>query len=151
MFLPESIGIESAKSFLRLVASKLVFPDTRSTVLVCLLVYLFRSLERRSGSLRFCSQLCLGWLLGLALDLVLAPALPGPWSPLLTPGPLALVLPLFVPYYLHIPTGAKEAVAVSTKSFTYLLGLQVAASSASGLKTELIEVFQLQPVCVQVW
>lgn len=129
----ESIGIESVKSFLRLVASKLVFPDTRSTVLVCLLVYLFRSLERRSGSLRFCSQLCLGWLLGLSLELVLAPALPGPWSPLLTPGPLALVLPLFVPYYLHIPTGVKEAVAVSTKSFTYLLGLQVAASSASGL------------------
>ena len=46
----ESIGIESTKSLLRLIASKLVFPDSRSTILVCFLVYFFRILERRSGS-----------------------------------------------------------------------------------------------------
>ena len=82
----ESIGIESTKSLLRLIASKLVFPDSRSTILVCFLVYFFRILERRSGSLKFSSNLLTSWILGLSLDLLLSPTLPDPWSPYLTPG-----------------------------------------------------------------
>ena len=82
----ESIGIESTKSLLRLIASKLVFPDSRSTILVCFLVYFFRILERRSGSLKFSSNLATSWILGLSLDLLLSPTLPDPWSPYLTPG-----------------------------------------------------------------
>lgn len=53
----DSVGIESPKSFLRLLASKLVFPDTRSAILSCFLIYFFRILERRSGSLKFSSHL----------------------------------------------------------------------------------------------
>ena len=118
----DSVGIESPKSFLRLLASKLVFPDTRSAILSCFLIYFFRILERRSGSLKFSSHLAVrsytplslintlnchfslvSWLLGLSLDLVLSPFLPLAWAPLLTPGPLSLVLPLFVPYFSSIP------------------------------------------------
>ena len=119
----------------------MIFPDTRSTILSCFLIYFFRILERRSGSLKFSSHLAVSWLLGLSLDLVLAPALPGPWSPLLTPGPLALVLPLFVPYFSSIPSVSSSSVgpmSVSTKTMTYLLGLQLTASSASSLVTSVI-------------
>lgn len=134
----ESIGFESSKSVIRLVASKLIFPDTRSTVLVCFLVYFFRVLERRSGSLKFSSQLVLSWLLGLSLDILLSPTLPDHWSSILTPGPLSLVLPMFVPYYTTIPlvTGSHMGpFSISTKSLTYILGLQLAASSTNSLVT----------------
>jgi len=134
----ESIGLESSKSVLRLVTSKLIFPDTRSTVLVCFLVYFFRILERRSGSLKFSSQLALSWLLGLSLDILLSPTLPDTWASILTPGPLSLVLPLFVPYYTNIPlvTGSHMGpFSISTKSLTYILGLQLAASSTNSLVT----------------
>jgi len=134
----ESIGIESTKSLLRLIASKLVFPDSRSTILVCFLVYFFRILERRSGSLKFSSNLATSWILGLSLDLLLSPALPDPWSPYLTPGPLYLVLPLFVPYYLHIPLLQKNSAMISTKTMTYLLGLQLSVSSTSSMVTSLL-------------
>ena len=43
------------------------------------------------------------WLLGLSLDLALSPLLPLAWAPVLTPGPLSLVLPLFVPYFSSVP------------------------------------------------
>ena len=134
----ESVGLESGKSFVRLVSSKLIFPDTRSTVLVCFLLYFFRVLERRSGSLKFSSHLTLSWLLGLSLDLLMSPALSDQWSSLLTPGPLSLVLPLYVPYYLTIPLVTPSHMgpfSVSTKSLTYLLGLQLAASSTNSLVT----------------
>ena len=53
----DAVGFESPQSFLRLLASKLIFPDTRSTILSCFLIYFFRILERRSGSLKFSSHL----------------------------------------------------------------------------------------------
>jgi len=135
----ESNGIESTKSLIRLIASKLIFPDSRSTILVCFLVYFFRILERRSGSLKFSSNLVTSWLLGLSLDLVLSPTLPHSWSPLLTPGPLYLVLPLFVPYYLHIPLQHNSTTGIiSTKTMTYLLGLQLGLSSTSSLVSSLL-------------
>ena len=117
----------------------MIFPDTRSTVLVCFLIYFFRIFERRSGSLKFSSNICLSFLLGVSLDLLLAPLLPADWSPLLTPGPLYLVLPHLVPYYLHIPTksGPLGPISISSKAISYLAWLQVVLTSPSSRLTGL--------------
>ena len=118
----------------------MIFPDTRSTILVCFLIYFFRIFERRSGSLKFSSNICLSFLLGFSLDLIISPFLPTDWSPLLTPGPLYLVLPFFIPYYLHIPTksGPLGPISISSKAISYLVWLQVGLSSPSTLVTSLV-------------
>ena len=124
-------------------ASKLVFPDTRSTILALFLIYFFRIFERRCGSLKFSSNLLTSWLLGLSLDLLISPAIPESWSPLLTPGPLSLVLPLFVPFYLRVPLTSSAQfgpVPVSTKSLSYLLGLQLALHSPATIATTLCSI-----------
>lgn len=119
-------------SLARSLLSRLVFPDTRSTILALFLLYTFRVFERRLGSLRFCTRLALAWGLGVAADLLLCPllSLPPP------PGPLPLILPLFVPFYLHIPTLSSSAfgpLPLSSKTLTYVLGLQLSLSSSSSL------------------
>jgi len=127
-----SISFDSGGNLVRLIASKLIFPDTRSTILALFLIYFFRIFERRCGSLKFSSNILVSWLLSLSLDILVAPALPESWSPLLTPGPLSLILPLFVPFYLRIPLTSSAQfgpVPVSTKSLPYLLGLQLALHS----------------------
>jgi len=135
-----SISLSSSGSIVRFVASKLVFPDTRSTILALFLIYFFRIFERRSGSLKFSSNLVLSWLLGLSLELAVTPVLPSNWSPLFTPGPLALVLPLFVPFYLQVPLTSSAhfgPLPISTKSLPYLLGLQLALHSPSTITSTL--------------
>lgn len=135
----EPFVTESPKSFLRLLGSKFLFPDTRSTILVCFLIYFFRVLEKRTGSLKFSSNLSTCWLLGISMDVLLHTLLDSndaSWSPFLTPGPLSLILPLFIPYYQHVPltTGSHMGpFSISTKSMTYVLGLQLIASSTSSL------------------
>ena len=118
----------------------MIFPDTRSTVLVCFLIYFFRIFERRSGSLKFSSNICLSFLLGFSLDLLFSPLLPADWSPLLSPGPLYLVMPLLTPYYLHVPSksGPLGPISISSKAFAYLVWLQVALTSPSSRLTGLL-------------
>ena len=91
--------------------------------------------ERRSGSLKFSSNLMMSFTCTVILELSVA------WyTGLYQPGPLALVLPLFVPYYLHIPVLSSAMfgqVSVSSKSLTYLLGLQLAAASPDHLVASL--------------
>jgi len=135
-----SISFSSSTSIVRFIASKLVFPDTRSTILALFLIYFFRIFERRTGSLKFSSNLLLSWFLGISLDLLVALVIPEHWSPLLTPGPLALVLPLFIPFYLHVPLTSSAhfgPLPVSTKSLPYLLGLQLALHSPSTITSTL--------------
>ena len=89
-------------------------------------------------------MLLISWLLGLSLDLALSPLFPLAWTPLLTPGPLSLLLPLFVPYFSSIPPVSSSSVgpmSVSTKTMTYLLGLQLTASSASSLVTSVLRLY----------
>jgi len=124
-----SINISSSGHIVRLIASKLIFPDTRSTILALFLVYFFRIFERRRGSLKFSSNLLISWMLGLSLDIISTPFLPHSWLPILSPGPLALILPMFIPFYKRIPLTSSTQVGpipLSTKSLTYLLGLQLA-------------------------
>jgi len=108
--------------------------------LVCFLIYFFRIFERRSGSLKFSSNIGLSILLGLSLDIILSSFLPSSWSPLLTPGPLYLVMPLFVPYYLYIPlkSGPLGPLSISSKTIAYLVGLQVVLSSPSSMMSGVV-------------
>jgi len=122
-------------SLLQLLPSKLVFPDTRDTILVLFLIYFFRVFERRYGSLKFSSCLLLSFSCSVLLEVSSA------WcTGLFQPGPLALVLPLFVPYYLHIPVLSSAMfgqVPVSSKSLTYLLGLQLLVTSRNHVAASL--------------
>lgn len=130
-------SLDSLASLLRLVASKLVYPDPKNTLLALCLLYFFRVFERRCGSLKFTSNLLLSWGLGVSLELLLSPLLSLP----ITPGPLALLVPLFVPFFRHIPLVSSASfgpVSVSTKSLTYLLGLQLCLSSPSSLLSSLL-------------
>jgi len=122
--------LTSLGGLLRIVASKLVFPDTKSTILALVLIYFFRVFERRFGSLRLSSNLFLCWGLTVSLELALSPFIDLP----LSPGPLSIILPLFVPFYYQIPLTSSSQfgpVHISTKSLTYLLGLQLALTSPS--------------------
>jgi len=136
----DSLGLNSSRTILQILASKIIFPETRTAVLVLFLVYFFRILERRCGSLKFSSNICLSVLLGLSLECLTSSLLPPAWSPLLTPGPLHTVLPLFVPYHLNIPSksGPLGPISISSKTISYLVGLQVVLTSPSTLLTSLV-------------
>ena len=129
----DSLSQNSSRTFLQILSSKIIFPESRAAILVCFLIYFFRILERRSGSLKFSSNICLSFLIGLSLEFSLSSVLPEPWNPLLNPGPLHLVLPLFVPYCLNVPvkSGPLGPFSISSKTISYLVGLQVALSSPS--------------------
>lgn len=125
---------DSIHSLLRLAASKLIFPDPKNTLLALFLLYFFRVLERRCGSLKYSSTLLLSWTVGVSLELFLSPMLRIPVSP----GPLPLIFPLFVPFFLHVPLVTSASfgpVPVSSKTLTYLLGLQLSLSSMSSVLT----------------
>lgn len=124
--------IDSVQSLVRVVVSKLIFPDPKNTLLALFLLYFFRVFERRYGSLKYSSTLLLSWTIGVSLELVLTPMLGLPFSL----GPLPLIIPLFVPFFLHIPLVSSASfgpVPLSTKSLPYLLGIQLSLSSASSL------------------
>jgi len=138
----DSLSLNSSRTIFQILASKIIFPETRTAVLVLFLIYFFRILERRSGSLKFSSNICLSFLLGVSLELLSSSLLSPPWSPLLTPGPLHLVLPLFVPYWFNIPSksGPLGPISISSKTISYLVGLQVALTSPSTILTSLVSV-----------
>jgi len=90
--------------------------------------------------LYYYSVLVCSWLLGLGLEAVLTPLLPAAWAPLTAPGPTALVIPFFTPFFLRIPvtTGSRLGpVSVSSKSLCYLLGLQLGLTSPAHLACSL--------------
>jgi len=126
---PESIdGIENA---LRYVGTKFVFLDTKSAVLACVIIYFFRVFERRSGSLKFSSNLLLSWMISVSLEIACEQ-----YFGTLNFGPLSLIIPLYIPWFLQIPQTKPSnfgPLAVSSKSFNYLLALQLALASKATL------------------
>lgn len=52
----------------RLWSSKLVFLDTKDAVLALILCYKFRLFERRWGSRRFASRICLAFMVSTVLE-----------------------------------------------------------------------------------
>jgi len=116
----------------KILVTKVAFPDPKNAILSLFLLYFFRVLERRTGSLKYSSNLALGWTIGVSLELLLCPFAGVP----LPPGPLALLIPLFVPFFLHIPLISSASfgpVPISSKTMIYLLGLQLCLTSTSAL------------------
>jgi len=131
-----SLSFDSVGNMVRVVASKLIFPDPKNTMLALFLLYFFRVFERRCGSLKYSSNLLLTWSLGVSMELLLSPLTGLP----LSPGPTPLIIPLFVPFFKHIPLVSSASfgpVPVSTKTLTYLLGFQLTLSSPSALLSSL--------------
>jgi len=135
-----TLNLASTGNVIRFIASKLIFPDTRSTILALFLIYFFRVFERRSGSLRFSSNILFSWTLGMSMEILGNLVLPDNWSPLLSTGPLHLFLPFFIPYYLHVPITASTyfgPIPISSKSMPYLLGLQISLNNPSTIVSSL--------------
>lgn len=126
--------ITSFSSLLRCAGAKLLFLDAKNAIFCCIIIYLFRILERRYGSLKFASNLVLSSLISLTLEIVSESYLDTKSF-----GPLSLVMPLFVPWFLEIPVVSAShygPVAISSKSMNYLLGVQLAmANKASAVAT----------------
>ncbi|KAL8588270.1 hypothetical protein ACOMHN_008573 [Nucella lapillus] len=119
----------------RLLTSKLAFLDIKDVVLCCMLIYNFRFLERRFGSRKYASYLlgvCLLTTLLEAGSMVLCHRLDVRLATLPS-GPLSMVFPQFIQFFLMIPRVAASTimgVPVTGKTFTYILGLQVASGTA---------------------
>jgi len=116
----------------KILVSKLFEPDPKNALLTVFLLYFFRVLERRCGSLKYSSNLALCWTLGVSLEILVCPIIGLP----LPPGPLALLIPLFVPFFLHIPLISSASfgpVPISSKTMVYMLGLQLCLTSSSAL------------------
>ena len=136
IIIPVSTKVDSVATLVNKLAkifvSKVVFPDPKDALISLFLLYFFRVLERRCGSLKYCSHLALGWTLGVSLELLICPFVGLP----LPPGPLALLLPLFVPFFLRIPLISSASfgpVPISSKTMIYMLGLQLCLTSTSAL------------------
>jgi len=123
----------------RLVASKLIFIDTKDAIFCLILLYQFRIFERRYGSRNFSSQLLATSFFTTFIELLIALGLssisekPYPLGSLAL-GPFCLVLPLFINYFNEIPvlrsSGAGSLTSsISSKSMFYIIGAQVAFSS----------------------
>lgn len=119
----------------RLLTSKLAFLDIKDVVLCSMLIYNFRFLERRFGSRKYASYLLAVSLLSTLLELcsmVLCHRLDFKLATLPS-GPFCLVFPQFIQFFLMIPRVAASTimgVPVTGKTFTYILGLQVASGTA---------------------
>lgn len=119
----------------RLLTSRLAFQDIKDVALCAMLIYNFRFLERRFGSHKYVSYLLAVSLLSALLEvgtLITARRLDVSFSHLPT-GPFCLVFPQFVQFYLLIPRVATSSilgVPVTGKTFTYILGLQLASCTA---------------------
>ncbi|XP_055955956.1 ubiquitin-associated domain-containing protein 2 isoform X2 [Patella vulgata] len=120
----------------RLFTSKLAFLDMKDLFICSLLIYYFRIFERRFGSRKFASYLLGTGLLATLLELLCLYLCQNFLDFDITSvpsGPLCLVFPMFVPYYYDIPRVAMTTIVgvpVTGKTFTYILGLQIASTSA---------------------
>ncbi|KAK7090581.1 ubiquitin-associated domain-containing protein 2-like [Littorina saxatilis] len=119
----------------RLLTSKLAFLDIKDIALCCMLIYNFRFLERRFGSRKYISYLLAVSVLSTVLEmgaLILCHHFDISFTPLPS-GPFCMVFPQFVQFFLLIPRVAASSilgVPVTGKTFTYILGLQVASGTA---------------------
>jgi len=126
---PDSIS--SGNSLLHYIGTKLVFPDTKSAVMACVIIYFFRVFERRYGSLKFASNLIVSWFIAVSLEIVSEQMLETRHL-----GPLSFFIPLYIPWFVQIPLVSASQygpLALSSKSLNYLLGLQLAVASKGSL------------------
>ncbi|XP_071491662.1 ubiquitin-associated domain-containing protein 2-like isoform X2 [Diadema antillarum] len=120
----------SGQELWRLASCKLSFHELHSLLLGASLLYHFRILERRYGSLKFSSFILANLLLCIGIEVAavfVSHHMEYTWLPRTLSGPQSLVFALFVPYFMDIPNIATQnnlvAEAVAGKWFSYVLGI----------------------------
>ncbi|KAM9302001.1 ubiquitin-associated domain-containing protein 2-like [Gastrophryne carolinensis] len=115
----------------RLFSGRIICLDLKDTFCSSLLIYNFRTLERRFGTRKFTSCLLASWLLSALFDLLVVEAvrLVGDVSINALPsGFLAPVFALFVPFYCSVPQVSLAHIfgwfPVTNKTLVYIVGLQ---------------------------
>ncbi|XP_064614978.1 ubiquitin-associated domain-containing protein 2-like [Liolophura sinensis] len=123
----------------RLLTAKLVFLDMKDVLIGALIFYYLRIFERRFGSRKYCSYLLGSGLLASMLEILMIYGCKRFHLDLgnFPSGPLCFLYPLYIPYFCDIPRVALThmwGIPVTGKSFTYILGLQIASGTVeSGL------------------
>lgn len=123
----------------KILLNKVAFTDPKDMVCGLLLLYYFRIFERRYGTRKFVSYLLATGLMSLSLELGLLFASAKLGIPHIAPfpaGPYGIVFSLFVAYTMDIPRATFTHILgmpVTGKTFTYLLGLQMACGSTQAI------------------
>uniref|UniRef100_A0A8C5P7Q3 UBA domain containing 2 n=1 Tax=Leptobrachium leishanense TaxID=445787 RepID=A0A8C5P7Q3_9ANUR len=120
----------------RLISGRTICLDLKDTFCTSLLIYNFKTLERRFGSRKFTSFLLGTWILSILFDFLLVEgahlAFHVSFSTLPS-GFLAPVFGLFVPFYFAIPRVHLAHVLglfpITNKTLVYIVGLQLLTSS----------------------
>jgi len=129
--------IFSNGQFWRIFTSKLVFLDTKDAIFCLILLYQFRVFERRYGSRNFSSRILATSVMTAVSEMLINLAYG--WlqentkvaAGSMAIGPFGIILPLFVNYFCEIPNlGGTNFASISSKSMFYIIGGQVAFSSA---------------------
>ncbi|XP_069614088.1 ubiquitin-associated domain-containing protein 2 [Ranitomeya imitator] len=120
----------------KLVSGRIVCLDLKDTFCCSLLIYNFRTLERRFGSQKFTSYLFGTWILSALSDVVLVQAVEvvaGVTLTTLPSGFLSPVFALFVPFYCSMPRVPLAHIfgwfPITNKTLVYIVGLQLLTSS----------------------
>ncbi|KAM4700392.1 ubiquitin-associated domain-containing protein 2 [Discoglossus pictus] len=152
-----------------LFSGRIICLDLKDTFCSSLLIYNFRTLERRYGSQKFTSFLLGSWILSIIFDLLLVEAVQyvgGITISTLPSGLLAPVFALFVPFYGSVPRVPLAHILgwfpITNKTLVYIVGFQLLTSSpymlliaASGLISgfcydkDVMKVRQI--ICVPNW
>ncbi|KAG8452050.1 hypothetical protein GDO86_004009 [Hymenochirus boettgeri] len=124
----------------KLISGRIICLDLKDTFCSSLLLYNFRSLERRFGSRKFTSFLLVAWTLSAIFDLLIVESVElflGTTLSTLPSGFLAPVFALYVPFYCSIPRVQLAEILglfpITNKTLVYIVGLQLLTSSPSML------------------
>uniref|UniRef100_A0A6I8PSL3 UBA domain containing 2 n=1 Tax=Xenopus tropicalis TaxID=8364 RepID=A0A6I8PSL3_XENTR len=116
----------------KLISGRIICLDLKDTFCSSLLIYNFRTLERRFGSRKFTSFLLVAWILSAVFDFLLVEAVHfilGATLTTLPSGFLAPVFALFVPFYCSVPRVQLAEILglfpITNKTLVYIVGLQI--------------------------
>ena len=99
---PFSLTMKHITSPVHLMSSTILFSSIGEVICGLFLLYTFRQLERKMGSIKFASYTILSATLGLTIQLAFLVC----FSPRrLTSGPLPIICSLLIPFFAHIPNG----------------------------------------------
>jgi membrane associated rhomboid family serine protease len=141
------LTIKQLGSPVHVITSTFLFSSFGEVLCGLFLLYTFRQLERKMGSIKFASYTLISATLGLTIQLAFLVC----FSPRrLAPGPLPIIGSLLIPFFAHIPKLSPRYFSIlgvdfSDKTFTYILALQLLfndgiSSFASGLAGFLVGV-----------
>lgn len=136
LFVYDVQAIKESFHIWRLFFGRIICLDLKDTFCSSLLIYNFRTLERRFGTRKFTSYLLGSWILSAVFDLLLietVQVVSGINLSTLPSGFLAPVFALFVPFYYSMPQVSLAHIfgwfPITNKTLVYIVGLQLLTSS----------------------